>query len=610
MKPVKMCIAAVALLSVIVGSMAGVVSILDNEYLKHAHHYLALDELTGSLNRVLYILTVLGILAATVLTGLRYSSRNVLQLAVLSAAVVGFYFLIDTLDLHYRADLVWNEMSLFEKAGVILLLLLIVDLTVGKKWSGLFLEGVAWRAVAAVLAVSALLNVASWLWFNRLQKNLSDRPNVLILVVDALRADHVGCLGYERNTTPFIDSLAADGVLFTQAVSNSNATRSTVPSIFTLVYPSVHGILGRDGPVLSPRFVTLAEILKNQGYATQAYMPNGPLRRVFNFDQGFDIYDDRIMGFGKLERYDSALPINESILSWIDGHGNKRFFMYVHYVEPHSPYHPPPAYDKMFYGTDAANHVRTIEDKELERLKRSSGKTFPLEINDLNFYLAQYDAEIRYADDQIKHLLDNLQQRGLLENTAIFLTADHGEAFLEHGHWMHATSPLYEEVIHVPLIAKLPGSERKGLRFDGPVHTFDISATILDLLDLTPDFTVQAKSLLPIINGEVERQWEYTFVESLNERVLRNREWKFIIRGPLRRGRKALKTRQELYNLLEDPSESNNLVRQEPEKAKELRAKLLAVAQLNSRLSKGNVVETKTLDKETIDQLRSLGYLQ
>jgi arylsulfatase len=597
--------AAVALSSLLLGGAAGIASVAGNGFLGHGQYYVALDELRQVLGRMLYVLGASGAVFAAVLLAVRHSARKPWRAGVLLAALALLYLVIDRFDADYMANLVWSEASLAERLGVTLLLLVSLDLALGRRWGGRLLEAAAPRAVTAVLGTVVALNVAGWGWYAKLQRDLreADSPNVLIIAVDALRADHVSGLGYERLTTPFLDSLAARGTLFSQAVSNSNATRATVPSIFTMVHPSVHGVMAGTRSVLSSRFVTLAEILKNEGYSTQAYMPNPTLKRIFNFDQGFDVYDDRIMGLGRMERYDSAVPINQRVVKWLDANPRTPFFMYIHYVEPHMPYEPPPAYDRMFYGADAAARFRRISDRELELMKRKPGETLSVEIPDLNFYVAQYDAEIRYADDQVKFLLDQLQQRGLFEKTAVFVTADHGEAFLEHGRWMHTNVPPYEEVIHVPLIARLPGHAKPGLRSAAPVHTFDIAATVLDLLGLKPPVPVQARSFLPIVKGDAEQGWEYTFSETPEGRALRNGRWKFLLleSSPGRGG--------ELYDLVADPRETTNLVAANPELASDLEKKLLAVSTINHEMRKGHGVKNRSLDKDTIEQLKALGYV-
>lgn len=605
MKQAKAFGAAVALLALVVGGGAGLASVAANGFLSHRQYYVALDELRQVLGRLLYVLSVSGAGFAAILLAIRHSFKNPWRAGGLLAALASLYLVIDRFDLDYRANLVWSEASLAERLAVALLLLVSLDLALARRWGGRFLESVAPRALAVVLVTVTALNGASWGWFAKLQSDLQerDKPNILIVAVDALRADHMSGLGYERLTTPFLDSFAAGGTLFSEAASNSNATRATVPSIFTMVHPSVHGVMAGTGSMLASRFVTLAEILKNEGYATLAYMPNGTLKRIFNFDQGFDIYDDRIMGLSKLERYDSAVPINQRVVRWLDGNPRTPFFIYIHYVEPHSPYQPPPGYDRMFYGADAAAHFRKVTDRELELLRRKSGQTPSLEIPDLNFYVAQYDAEIRYADDQVKFLFDQLQQRGLLERTAVFVTADHGEAFLEHGRWMHTNVPPYEEVIHVPLIARLPGTGTAGRRSAAPVHTFDIAATVLDLLGLKPPVAIQARSFLPIVRGEAEQGWEYTFSETPEGRALRNGRWKFLVLQSSA-GRQAA-----LYDLVQDRRETTNVITQNPELARDLEGKMEALSTINRELRKGHVVKERHLDKDTIEQLKALGYV-
>jgi arylsulfatase len=604
MKLAKALAGALAVCTLLVAGVAGAASVWANGYLGQKLYFLALDELRETLGRMLYVLGVWGALFAAILLAARRSPRRPWLGGVLLAALAGLYLLVTRFHLNYRAELVWSEAPSAERAGVVLVFLLILDLVLGKRWCGTLMDRGAPAALSALAVAFLGLNAASLAWFSKLQGELrkQDKPNVLVIAVDALRADHVSALGYERQTTPFLDSLAAGGAIFTQAASNSNATRSTVPSIFTMVHPTVHGLMAGNRTVLSPRFTTLAELLKNQGYHTRAYMPNPPLKHIFNFGQGFDVYDDRILGMGHLERFDSAVPINQKIERWLDGNQDTRFFIYIHYIEPHSPYYPPPAYDRMFYGADAAAKARKITSEEIEKMRRRSGETFELEIPDVNFYVAQYDAEVRYADDQVKVLLDDLKRRGILDHTAVFVTADHGEAFLEHGSWMHTEVPPYEEVTHVPLIAHLPGGPA-GLRSDAPVHTFDIAATVLDLLGLKPPAGAQARSFLPILKGQAAQTWEYTLSETPQGRSLRNGRWKFLVLEPSE-GRPG-----DLFDLVNDHGETASVAAQNPELARELDKKLAALAAVNRGLRKGTAVKERDLDDETIKQLKALGYL-
>lgn len=606
-KHTKILILIAVVASIVVGSMAGLISIFQNEFFKYAFYYIAFEELITIINRHFYVFIASAIAFLLMLTGLHIWIKNKIALTIyILVLIAALYSTIHIIQLDELVNLSWSQMDFITRTSLIILFLISIDLIVGKQWLRFPSKVTSLQSIIiGLLLIPVILNVVNLVWFNKLQKNLSDKPNILILVVDALRADHVSCLGYNRETTPNIDTLASEGILFTQAVSNSNGTLITIPSIFTFVFPSVHGI-ANDGDILSSKFVTLAEVLRNQGYSTLAYMPNPHLKKKFNFDQGFGIYDDQILnirtpGLSKSERFETAKRINNRVLKWLEDN-NRRFLIYIHYRDVHAPYVPPSPYDELYYDSDDPKNVRRITDEEYSIMYPEMRHED--DYNDLNYYLSQYDGEIRYVDDQIKHLLDAMKKLGVLDNTFLFLTADHGEHFLEHGNWTHGQT-LYDEVIHIPLIIKFPENEMQGMRLDAPVHTFDISATILDLLELKPEINMQAKSLLPLVNREVDNVWEYTFVESVDDPVkkcLRNGKWKFIQTFGI--------SAEELYNLQEDPSESDNLILQEPELAQDLRKKLGALVKANEMLSKSHLVKREKLDEKTIEQLKSLGYIK
>ena len=197
-------------------------------------------------------------------------------------------------------------------------------------------------------------------------------PSVLILVIDALRPDHLGCYGYALNTSPAIDGLARRGVLFTDATILSSYTRAAVPSIFASVHPGAHGVLiqGKQVEMLSDEYQTLAETLKERGYVTVAFAPNPSLHRTFNFDQGFDLYDDDFQVVGpKVQDFETARKINERTLAWLRNnqrnHQGKPFFAYLHYRDVHAPYVPPPPYDRMFDSPDARPPAARASGREI-----------------------------------------------------------------------------------------------------------------------------------------------------------------------------------------------------------------------------------------------------
>jgi arylsulfatase len=243
-------------------------------------------------------------------------------------------------------------------------------------------------------------------------------PNVLILVIDALRPDHLGCYGYTLATSPAIDALARRGVLFADVTSLSSYTRAAVPSIFASVHPGAHGVLtqGRQVEKLSDEYTTLAEFLKARGYVTAAFAPNPSLHRSFNFNQGFDLYDDDFQIGVRAQDFDTARRINERTLRWFRANRGKPFFAYLHYRDVHAPYVPPPPYDRMF---DRPGEGRRLTEAEYKSQPPDLRR--PQRFQDLDSYRERYDGEIRYTDDHLARLLATLAQEGFLDHTVIFL---------------------------------------------------------------------------------------------------------------------------------------------------------------------------------------------
>lgn len=439
-------------------------------------------------------------------------------------------------------------------------------------------------------------------------------PNVLILVIDALRPDHLGCYGYALDTSPAIDALAERGVLFADATSPSSYTRAAVPSIFASVHPGAHGVFsqGKRVEMLSDEFTTLAETLKERGYVTAAFAPNPSLHRAFNFDQGFDLYDDDFrIGVRGAQDYETARRINERTLRWLRGNrgnrGNreKPFFAYLHYRDVHAPYVPPPPYDRMF-------------DKpgEGRRLTRAEYKTQPPDVRrprryrDLDSYVEQYDGEIRYTDDHLARFLDTLAKEGFLDDTVIFLTADHGESFLEHRSWTHGTG-LYEELTRVPLLLVLPNGQYAGRRVEAPVQTTDVYPSVLELLDAEVPPELQGKSLFGAIEGRADPN-RPVFSEALVSRG--HRPWNFGRLAAVRAGGwKLIYNRRsrsgELYHLAGDPGETRDLAAREPERARDLLRLIAAQDRENARRSHRAQGE-EPLPEDVVEGLRALGYVR
>ena len=253
-------------------------------------------------------------------------------------------------------------------------------------------------------------------------------PNVVFIVIDALRPDHLSFNDYFRKTSPFIDSIVKKGIYFKRAYSQESYTQASMPSIFTSQYPIDHRVLYNkpEIDILDDDFITLAEVLKDNGYSTGAVVFNLYLRDKYNFDQGFDMYGNyykkkkkRLSGKERVEAYETASKIHEKSLKWLANNDkSKPFFLYLHYMDVHEPYLPPSPYNRMFIGTTLSN-------------------------------VSKYDALIAYIDYKLSLLFKEINK--LSHETIYIISADHGEEFGEHGHTSHGYS-LYEESIRIPLI--------------------------------------------------------------------------------------------------------------------------------------------------------------
>jgi len=511
------------------GLLLGFLSVSDEAYFEHGMSLLTIDRVQARVwDTLLGAAFTLGIAGAVFALGrwsLGVGPRGV-GLGVLVVALAGVFF---ATGLNTDGKYWWRALPAADRVLILVGIALAAERTLLPGRIGLLPRRVPLFLAVVFLLVPVGLSAAAGSMRSDRVEEARGRPNFLFLVVDALRADHMGIHGYERNTTPFLDGLARGGYLFPNTVSNSLATRYTVPSIFTMVYPGVHGIR-EHGQVLSAEFVTLAEHLKEAGWATAAWAPNPNLKSQFRYGQGFDHYDDDILNedpdLPVWEQYETAKRINGRALRWIREREGDPWFIYIHYREPHFPYAPPPDWDGMFYEPrpDGKPH-RPITEEEYAR--QPGVMIDGDDRNDLEYYVAQYDANIRYCDDQIAAFLRTLREEGRLDDTVIVVSADHGEGFLEHGYWNHG-NVIYDEACHVPGIVRMPEAVDGPVTIDAPVHTFDFSRTILDVAGVAPRTDVlQARSLLPLIRGGGEPPWEYAFVEKKNRSALRGRRWKY-----------------------------------------------------------------------------------
>lgn len=470
--------------------------------------------------------------------------------------------------------------------------------------------------VVLILLVSGTA-VFGFLWENRktridYKKAVSEAEtdrNVILIVIDALRSDHLGCYGYHRQTSPNLDALAGEGAVFETCYAQSSWTLPSVASILTSLYPTMHGTT-LHGDKLPDEVTTIAEILKEEGYITYGYVANPNIKSIFNFNQGFDFFDDYLMrdrmyyaalrclpyyrdnlrawtgrSFTFSDR-DNIKLANERIVPWLKRYSHENFFMYIHYMDPHRPYSPPKRYRTMY----------------------------PYVENDIvSKYISLYDGEIRFADEYMNKLLDTLKLLGIYDKTLIVITSDHGEAFGEHGDFEHGKT-IYQEQLKVPLIMKFTGSIPPGKVVKQAVRLIDVVPTILDVLGVTNSDKMEGSSLLPLIEGDSNTDSrEDIFVEenlsnkSILDGVISHNRLKYVNTKKSEVRDIAELGSEELYDLETDPGEFYNLIKQKPESLKLLRRRLAA---FKEHCEERAIVAPKTkLDSETIRQLKSLGYL-
>ncbi|MFH2000654.1 MAG: sulfatase [Planctomycetota bacterium] len=341
-----------------------------------------------------------------------------------------------------------------------------------------------------------------------------ERKNLIFITIDTLRADHLSCYGYTRIKTPVMDRLAAEGIQYLKTFSAAPWTCPSMASIFTSLYPEAHGMVlhpirdSKKFRALSPKLTTLTEAMKRGGMETHALSEQIWCSETFGFAQGFDT-------FTMLEKNKRVLT-DEAIKRLKIIPDDQPFFLYLHYLDPHTPYTPPEAFEIPHPDAERYAEFKKLDwDQWWQRLwslNRSMPDIEPL----LSYVISLYDGEILFVDHEIDRLMQCLDDQGLTENTVIALLADHGEAFLEHA-MLHG-STLFNEEISVPMIIKVPWEPLfKGLKVDGPVSTLDLMPTLLLIMGLPIPRGIHGENILPQRNGAVEgggRKHRFIFTES------------------------------------------------------------------------------------------------
>lgn len=393
------------------------------------------------------------------------------------------------------------------------------------------------------------------------------RRNLVVVTIDTVRPDHLGCYGYTRIKTPNLDKLAATGALFENAVSQAPLTAPSHASMFTGTYPPIHKVRDTGGFILEPENTTIAEVLEQQGWDTAAFVGASVLKKSFGFAQGFSVYDDQMpqpRAGGMATEYPErrASEVVDRAINWLDSRSEKPFFLWVHLFDAHTPYDPPSPFKE--------------EYKE-----------------------RPYDGEVAYVDQQLGRLLDGIGRKSAPENTLIVVLSDHGESLSDHGEFTHGIF-LYDSTLRIALVMAGPNVP-KGIRVKEQARTIDLSPTLFTLLGVKGSEGVQGVSLAPAFTGKMVSDFSYaeTLFSKINMgwaelRAIRTNRWKYI-RAP----------KAELYDLQQDPGESSNVIDAHPSEAKELEAKLRSVIGSGTSDEK---VSTAMIDRHTSEQLRSLGY--
>lgn len=455
-------------------------------------------------------------------------------------------------------------------------------------------------------------------------------PNVILISLDTLRADHLGSYGYARPTSPALDRFAADGVRFNQAMSQSPWTTPSHMSLFTSLYPSAHRVnqtweyftkflQGRGRKrTLADAVTTLPEVLRAHGYRTLALTGGATMTAVLGFAQGFDVY-----------REDSAkltAAVGTLLGNWLNAFGNDPFFLFFHTFEVHAPYTHLTFAAPLLSDAQRADIVQLVASRDphdwvtlnpdLVAYLRSQG-LFRSEITE-----ALYDGGIRSADDFIDGLFVALRQRGLYDDTLIVLLSDHGEEFGEHHpdrvYSAHGTG-MYDQLIHVPLLLRMPSRVRAGTVVGEQVELIDVAPTVLELLGIAAPAAMQGRSLTGLIDGAPDgrQDWarkDWAMCEATSKgaelKALRTPEFKYVMmfdpRDGERSGAPTTIKRELLFDLRHDPGERHPLKR--PQQLMSMRTQLETL--LRSIPTGARPSHNVIIDADVHERLRALGYTQ
>jgi len=396
--------------------------------------------------------------------------------------------------------------------------------------------------------------------------------NYVLITVDTLRADRLGCYGFSKIKTPAIDSFAQKGVKFEHCIAQTPLTLPSHTSLMTGTFPTFHGVRDNGGYLVPEQLNTLAELFKAKEYDTAAFVSSYVLDSKWGLDQGFDHYFDnfdlskyKTISLGNVQR--PGDEVIEQVIPWLEEHKNNKFFTWVHLYDPHTPYEPPSPYKEQYKGSP-------------------------------------YLGEIAYTDSLLEELWQYLEENNLTENTVLIFASDHGESLGEHKERTHGFF-VYQEGIHVPLIFVTPFEKFQGITRSSVASLVDIMPTILDLAGMEVPTEVQGKSLLPLFRGEKRGSENFSYSETFYPRL--HYGWSELTTIQDSQYKLIVAPRLELYDIVNDPEESINIVDQKPQEARRLKK---LIDDFMERTGQNSFdLDYTHMDEETRQKLSALGYI-
>jgi arylsulfatase A-like enzyme len=483
------------------------------------------------------------------------------------------------------------------------------------------------------------------------------RPNIILISIDTLRANHMGCYGYWRDTSPHLDALAKENILFERTYAPSSLTAPSHVSLFTSLYPLSHRILGNsEVDSFSSDAAALAELLKSQGYRTGGFSGGGQVSEVQGFRRGFDTWSEKR----------NIVPHMPFVKEWLSKKSEEKFFLFFHFYDVHGPYPYRKNFAELYRDVGYIDELKDRADRIWEKkkslpipydqlttqnkidlgiLKKIQGlRRTHMEVQgdqlrrdedwlltlwersqdyerQLQMVVDSYDAGIKYTDFHLNRFFRFLKEEGLWDSTLLIVTSDHGEEFMEHKILGHGKN-LYESLAHVPLIVKMPASfggntdGSNARRVTGLTELVDIMPTVLDLLKIRLKDQMQGESLLPLIKGKRTSGKKRVFASLHGEgfeekRTVRSERWRYMI------FHRDFSEKDEFFDVREDPLEQRNLIGEKIEDMQILKSELLKHMRdctnlYNSKYSKNRKSINdypEALREKRLKVLRTLGYI-